>query len=149
MATAVQLRDPRTCVTSEVWEREVQLIMRDHGMDHETAERTFGQTIAYLVTSVERPDVHMGPAPRVDFGVHSFVLDSINYTAFCNTVAGHYIHHVPHLPQQNSGEAPSLRETVQAIKAAGFGIDHDLWNADEADCSQCHAGCTDSPVGGK
>ncbi|MGK5637409.1 glycine-rich domain-containing protein [Streptomyces sp. URMC 126] len=149
MATAVQTRDPRSFVTPEVWEREVRLIMRDHSVERETAERTFDQTIAYLVTSAERPGVHMGPAPRVDVGVHSFVLDSINYAAFCNAVAGHYIHHVPHLSEQGGGEAPSLRETVQAIKASGFAIDYELWNADESDCSQCHAGCTDSPVGGK
>ncbi|MCD9143002.1 glycine-rich domain-containing protein [Streptomyces albireticuli] len=149
MTTAVETRDPRSRVAPDVWEREVRLIMRDHGTDRGLAERTFGQTIAYLVTSVERPDVRMGPAPSVDLGLHSFVLDTINYTAFCNAVAGHYIHHVPHLPQENVSQAPSLRETVETIKAAGFTIDHELWNASETDCSQCHAGCTDSPVGGK
>ncbi|MEU5426250.1 hypothetical protein AB0H73_11665 [Streptomyces olivoreticuli] len=122
--------------------------MRDHDLDRDTAERTFGQTIAYLVTSVEHPDVPMGPAPRVDLGVHSFVLDTINYTDFCLMVAGRYVHHVPHLSGEATG-SPSLRATVQALKAAGFTIDHELWNASEADCSQCHAGCTDSPVGGK
>ncbi|MEU5420287.1 glycine-rich domain-containing protein [Streptomyces sp. NPDC001407] len=149
VATAVKLREPRTCVAPEVWEREVRLIMRDHEMDQETAERTFGQTIAYLVTSTERPDVRMGPTPSVDLGLHSFVLDTINYTSFCHAIAGHYIHHVPYLPQQKSGRPPSLRETVQAIKAAGFNIDHELWNATASDCSQCHDGCSDSPVGGK
>ncbi|GAU68550.1 Syd protein [Streptomyces sp. NBRC 110611] len=59
-------------------------------MDRDTAERTFGQTIAYLVTSTERPD--------------------------------------------------------QAIRDAGFVIDRELWNAKAADCHQCHACCSDSPV---
>ncbi|MEU5304906.1 glycine-rich domain-containing protein [Streptomyces noursei] len=121
--------------------------MRDHRLDRELAERTFGQTVAYLVASAERPDVAMGPARRVDFGVHSFVLDTINYTDFCLMVAGRYVHHVPHLPEQNTSEPYVLRDTVEAIKAAGFAIDHELWNATESDCSQCHAGCSDSPVG--
>ncbi|MGD3111315.1 glycine-rich domain-containing protein [Streptomyces sp. YGL11-2] len=146
MATAVQTREPRTCVIPEVWEREVRLIMRDHDMDRELAERTFGQTVAYLVTSAERSDVDMGPARRVDLGVHTFVLDSINYTDFCLMVAGRYIHHVPHLPEQNTGGPYVLRDTVEAIKAAGFAIDHELWDATESDCSQCHAGCSDSPA---
>ncbi|MEU8580340.1 glycine-rich domain-containing protein [Streptomyces abikoensis] len=149
MATAVETRDPRSCVAPDVWEREVRLIMRDHGTDRDLAERTFGQTIAYLVASAERPDVRMGPAPSVDLGLHSFVLDTINYTAFCDAVAGHYIHHVPHLPQENGSQPPPLRETVHTIRAVGFDVDHDLWDANESDCSQCHAGCTDSPVGGK
>ncbi|MEH6375768.1 hypothetical protein V7793_15720 [Streptomyces sp. KLMMK] len=149
MATAVETRNPRACVAPDVWERAVRLIMRDHEMDRGLADRTFSQTVAYLVTSGECRDVRMGPAPSVDLGVHSFVLDTINYTAFCIAVAGHYIHHVPHLPQENGSQPPSLRETVQAIKNAGFAIDHELWNASKSDCTQCHAGCTDSPVGGK
>ncbi|MEV5872766.1 hypothetical protein AB0L75_00780 [Streptomyces sp. NPDC052101] len=120
--------------------------MRDHEMDRELAERTFGQTVAYLVTSAEHPDAHLAPAPRVDLGVHSFVLDSINYTDFCVMVAGQYVHHVPHLPEAGNSPSP-LKSTVQAIREAGFAVDHELWNATAADCSQCHAGCTDSPVG--
>ncbi|RLU92083.1 hypothetical protein CTZ27_19665 [Streptomyces griseocarneus] len=147
VTTAVQLREPRAFVAPDVWEREVRLVMRDHGMGRDLAERTLGQTIAYLVTTAERPDVRMGPAPAVDLGLHSFTLDTVHYTAFCSAVAGRYIHHVPHLSQENGGLPPSLRETVRAVEAAGFAIDHELWNSTEADCSQCHAGCTDSPVG--
>ncbi|MFI0739450.1 glycine-rich domain-containing protein [Streptomyces sp. NPDC021100] len=148
MPTAVRTRDPRTFMAPEVWERQVRLIMRDHGVERGLAERTLGQTVAFLVTSAERPEVEMAPAPRVDLGVHSFVLDTVNYTDFCRTAAGRYVHHVPRLPEGGS-EPPSLKATVRAVKAAGFAVDHELWNATEADCSQCHAGCTDSPAGGK
>jgi hypothetical protein len=119
--------------------------MRDHSMDRETAERTFDQTIAYLVTSAERPEVQMGPARLVDLGVHTFVLDTINYTEFCQQHAGHYIHHVPHLPEEKAGQPYVLKQTIQAIRDAGFPIDRELWNAKEADCHQCHACCHDSP----
>ncbi|MFJ2270227.1 glycine-rich domain-containing protein [Streptomyces sp. NPDC087849] len=150
MATAVQVRDPRTCVSPQVWEREVQLIMRDHAMERDLAERIFGQAVAYLVTSAERPEVPMGPAQAVDLGVHSFVLDSINYMAFCDQHAGRYIHHVPQLPGEGTQEPPALRDTVRTIRASGFEIDAELWTMkDAADCTQCHAGCTDSPNSGK
>ncbi|MEW2709502.1 hypothetical protein AB0948_31570 [Streptomyces koyangensis] len=114
------------------------------------AERIFGQTVAYLVVSAERPDTRMGPSSAVDLGVHSFVLDSINYMAFCDQHAGRYIHHVPHLPDEGTQAPPALRDTVEAIRASGFEIDPELWAMNQAaDRSQCHAGCTDSPNSGK
>ncbi|WP_405743842.1 hypothetical protein OG422_19075 [Streptomyces sp. NBC_01525] len=148
MATAVQVRDPRTCLSPQVWDREVRLIMRDHAMERDLAERVFGQAVAYLVTSTERPEVRMGPSQAVDLGVHSFVLDSTNYTAFCDRHAGRYIHHVPHLPGEGTEAPPALRDTAKAIQASGFGVDRELWNVQGAECSQCHAGCTDSPNSG-
>ncbi|KIX78402.1 hypothetical protein SF12_09125 [Streptomyces sp. MBRL 601] len=150
MATAATVRNPRHCVSTEVWNREVRLIMRDHALERDLAERIFGQTVAYLVVSAERPDTRMGPSSAVDLGVHSFVLDSINYMAFCDQHAGRYIHHVPHLPDEGTQAPPALRDTVEAIRASGFEIDPELWAMNQAaDCSQCHAGCTDSPNSGK
>ncbi|MFB7912421.1 glycine-rich domain-containing protein [Streptomyces sp. NPDC056061] len=150
MATAVQVRDPRTCVPTQVWDREVRLIMRDHAMERDLAERIFGQAVAYLVTSAECPETRMGPSQAVDLGVHSFVLDSVVYTEFCDQYAGHYIHHIPHLPGQDTQEPLALRDTVKAIQTSGFEIDPELWTMkDAAECSQCHAGCTDSPNSGK
>ncbi|MFD7094727.1 hypothetical protein [Streptomyces xanthophaeus] len=43
-----------------------------------------------------------------------------------------------------------MATTTAAIRAAGFTIDAEFWpNEGVADCSQCHAGCTDSPAGAK
>lgn len=141
----VALRDPRDCVTAEVWHREVRLIMRDHDMDWELAERTFGQVVAYLVTSAENPETPMGPTPEVDKGVHSFVLDTPRYWDFCVEHAGRYLHHVPHLPEERAGQPKVLHGTIQAIRAAGFRVDDELWGAQAGDCHQCHACCADSP----
>jgi hypothetical protein len=145
MTTTVQLRDPRAYVSSDVWEREVRLIMRDHTMDREWAERTFGQTVAYLVTSAENPDVAMGPTPQVDKGVHSFLLDTPRYWEFCMSLSGAYLHHVPHLPEERAGQPKVLHGTIAAIRAAGFPLDDELWGALDVDCHQCHACCADSP----
>lgn len=147
MTTALTLRDPRTCVSAEVWDREVRLIMRDHDLDRDLAERTFGQTVAYLVVAGENPDVPMGPTPAVDKGVHSFTLDTPNYFAFCEENAGRYIHHIPHLPEDGEEGVLVLNSTIHAIRAAGFPLDAELWNAKVADCNQCYAGCHDSPGG--
>lgn len=149
----IALRDPRTCVSEHAWERLVRLIMRDHGLERDLAERTAGQTVAYLVTSAENPEITMGPTPAVDKGVHTFVLDSPNYFAFCDQHAGRYIHHVPHLPDDTGSDGDSdggsavglVKRTISAIRAAGFPVDTELWNAQGADCNQCYNGCSDSP----
>ena len=143
--TDIAVRDPRTCLPEHTWERLVRLIMRDHDLDHGLAERTAGQTVAYLVTSAEQPEITMGPAPAVDKGVHTFVLDSPSYFAFCDQHAGRYIHHVPHLPDDETGEIDLVKRTIAAIRAAGFPVDAELWNAEAADCNQCYNGCSDSP----
>lgn len=143
--TDVALRDPRTCVPEEVWEREVRLIMRDHTVERDMAERIFGQTVAYLVTSAENPDTPMGPTPAVDKGVHSFVLDTPRYWDFCMQHAGTYLHHVPHLPEERAGQPKVLQQTIRGIRAAGFLLDTELWSALDVDCHQCHACCADSP----
>ncbi|USX56446.1 hypothetical protein [Lentzea sp. HUAS12] len=144
-ATTVVLRDPRTLVSPEVWERLVKLIMRDHDIDFDLAERTFGQTLAYLVAAAENPGTPMGPTPAVDLGVHTFVLDTPRYIDFCQTYAGRYIHHVPVLEDDHGSPQQVLRTTIEAIRKAGFDPDRELWNAADVDCNQCYAGCHDSP----
>ncbi|WP_045311809.1 hypothetical protein [Lentzea aerocolonigenes] len=146
MSSAVILRDPRTCVSAEVWDREVRLIMRDHDRDRDMAERIFGQAVAYLVVAGENPDIPMGPTPIVDEGVHSFTLDTPNYFQFCDeNNDGRYIHHIPHLTGEGQDGPLVLNGTIRAIRRAGFAVDAELWNAPSVDCNQCYAGCHDSP----
>ncbi|SMD01162.1 hypothetical protein [Lentzea albidocapillata] len=148
MSTAVTVRDPRACVSAEVWDREVRLIMRDRDRDREMAERIFGQAVAYLVVAGENPDVPMGPTPIVDEGVHSFMLDTPNYFLFCDeNNNGRYIHHIPHLPDDGQEGPLVLNGTIKAIRAAGFPLDAELWNTQSVKCNQCYAGCHDSPDG--
>ncbi|MEU4180548.1 hypothetical protein [Streptomyces sp. NPDC026589] len=165
MNTAVVIRDPKTYVTPDVWEREVALLLRNRENTRELAEAKFGQAIAYLITCGENPDALMGPSEQVDEAWHSFMLDSIPYHHFTNRHFGRYIHHVPELPgtaagvpclsdeettrgghDSGSGGPLVLKQTIKAIKAAGFEIDPDLWDMESAaGCNQCHAGCHDSP----
>ncbi|MFE3945851.1 glycine-rich domain-containing protein [Streptomyces sp. NPDC059118] len=165
MSTAVVIRDPKAYVTPDAWEREVTLLLRNPENTRELAEAKFGQAIAYLVTCGNNPDLLMGPSKQVDEAWHSFMLDSIPYHHFTDRHFGRYIHHVPELPGVAAGVLPSaddevkkdgrdgetggplvLERTINAIKAAGFEIDPDLWGMESAaDCNQCHAGCHDSP----
>ncbi|MFE4372213.1 glycine-rich domain-containing protein [Streptomyces sp. NPDC056835] len=149
MSTAVVIRDPKAYVTPDVWEREVTLLLRNPDNTRELAEAKFGQAVAYLVTCGENPDLLMGPSKQVDEAWHSFMLDSIPYHHFTDRHFGRYIHHVPELGDgrdAKDGGPLVLERTINAIKAAGFEVDPDLWGMESvADCNQCHAGCHDSP----
>ena len=146
--------DPATLVEPEVMERLAVRITKDHpATDMVTARRIVGQTAAFLAAGAALPGVELSPSKTVDVGWHTWILHTVDYAAFCDRVAGRFIHHVP-TPDGESAEGghEAVRQrTLDAMTAAGFQIDHDLWSeaAMMGDCSQCHAGCSDSPNSGK
>ena len=73
-------RNPRDYVSSEVWEREVALLMRDYPFDRVMAERLFGQAVASLITAMERwgEGLEMCCGRIVDIAVHEFIQDTRN-----------------------------------------------------------------------
>lgn len=64
--------------------------------------------------------------------------------AFCDRL-GRLVDHVPDAKPRNMGAARAdVAWTRDLIRADGHPADDELW-AVSADCSQCHAGCSDSP----
>jgi hypothetical protein len=153
MATTTVVRVPESYVSTEVWDRQVALLLRNPANTEELAGRKFGQCIAYLMACGENPDLMLGPSAQVDEAWHSFMLDSVHYHHFTQARFGRYIHHVPQVREQavdgrdsGTGGPLVLERTVCAIRAAGFQVDAELWGMEEAaECNQCHAGCHDSP----
>ncbi|MEW1697680.1 MULTISPECIES: hypothetical protein [unclassified Streptomyces] len=115
-------------------------------------ERGVNQTVAFLATST-RSDEPLTPSLRVDLFWHAFVQRTVPYVAFSRSLGVDCIHHVP--DEDEGGSDPetgrsAMALTTSAIRAAGFTVDAEFWPEEgAAECSQCHAGCTDSPVGGK
>ncbi|PJE95641.1 hypothetical protein CUT44_21980 [Streptomyces carminius] len=111
-------------------------------------ERGVNQLAAFLATSARTSET-LTPSLRVDEFWHRFVLRTKEYAAFCDALGAGFIHHVPE-PTGMSDPAKGravMKRTMDAIEAAGFTIDAEFWpGAGAADCTQCHAGCTDSPV---
>jgi hypothetical protein len=146
MATAVlhpteqQVRDPRSFVAPEVWDREIALLVRDNPFDVVMTERLFGQAIAYLITAIEKwgQDLEIGCGQLVDTAVHAFILDTVNYREFCHRYfAGKFLEHVPEIERKCDG---SVQRTAEIIQANGFAVDWPLWEADFAKCTPCHPG---------
>lgn len=131
-------RDPRAYVTPEVWDREIQLLVRDNPFDVVMAERIFGQAIAYLITAMAHRGKPLGVGQLVDYGVHALILDTKVYREFCAAhYGGNFLDHIPEIERKCDG---TVERTARVIEAEGFVVDWPLWQHDFAKCSPCAPG---------
>ncbi|MEU1601830.1 glycine-rich domain-containing protein [Micromonospora matsumotoense] len=145
-------RAGRELVSDELFTRLARRIAHDHPeLSPDLPARIADQALAFLGACAVTTE-SIGPSEMVDIGWHTFILHTRDYADFCERTAGRFIHHEPEPtsddPPPSSPEpigAPISR-TVSAIVAAGFTLDHPLWVGVAAECTQCHAGCTDSPT---
>ncbi|MFF5023771.1 glycine-rich domain-containing protein [Streptomyces collinus] len=143
--------DALTLLNPDLAERLVRRVAADHPEVTESlARRIVGQATAFIAASGRQPGRDLAPSKLVDSGWHAFILHTVDYAEFCQRVAGRFVHHVPtDEADETPGQAHRTRNrTLAAIAAAGYTVDEELW-PDVADCSQCHAGCSDSPNSGK
>ncbi|CDR10219.1 glycine-rich domain-containing protein [Streptomyces iranensis] len=142
--------DPRSLLNADLLGRLAARIVKDHDIALPLAERIAAQTAAFLAVCANNTSQPLTPSKAIDIGWHTFILHTRDYADFCQHVAGHFIHHVPTDPEEGEhGTAAAARQrTLDAIATAGYAVDTDLW-PEAADCSQCHAGCSDSPNSGK
>ena len=118
----------RSLVSDALFERLVARIVVDEQIERPMAERIMDQALAFLMACADNPGTPLSPSRLVDVGWHTFILHTREYAAFCERVAGHFIHHVPHDDDALSeplGQA--LGRSADAIRAAGFVVDADLW----------------------
>jgi hypothetical protein len=136
---ATTTRDPRSFVTPELWDRQIALLVRDNPVDTVMAERLLGQAIAYLITAMEKwgQGLELGVGALVDLAVHTLILDTHNYAAFCQKHHGEFLHHVPEIDRKADG---TVERTARALEANGFAVDWPLWRADFSKCSPCYPG---------
>lgn len=142
--------DPATLVDPEVMTRLALRVTGDHPeINEETARRIVGQAAAFIAASGQQPGHSLVPSELVDYGWHAFILHTVDYADFCQKVAGRFVHHVPtdEDEQMQGGAAAARERTVNAIQTAGYTVDAELWRS-AADCTQCQAGCHDSPKSG-
>jgi hypothetical protein len=154
-APAPECTTVRSLVSEDLFGRLAARVAADEQLPAELAERIIEQTLVFLLAASRnqggRP---LAPSAMVDLGWHAFVLYTRQYAAFCDRIAGRFLHHAPTDDGRATGDpAATRRRTVAALTATGYPVDADLWStgadcdvSGEGDsCSQCHAGCTDSP----
>lgn len=145
--TTTQQRSGRDLLGARLFDLLTRRIVAEHpGIDEAFAQRIVDQTGAFLAASANHTGEPLTPSPAVDLGWHAFILHTREYGVWCGTVAGRFLHHVPDEPAEGEpGKAAVERQrTLDAITAAGYRLDVELW-PEVTKCSQCHAGCTDSP----
>ncbi|WP_151898111.1 hypothetical protein [Streptomyces sp. C8S0] len=125
-----------------LWDREVALLLRDHTMVRDMADRILGNAVMYTIGCMEHPEVHLGVGKLVDIGVHQLILDTPVWWALCDAYnAGRYKHHAPFIERRRDGLC--LR-SADFLKSIGFDIDEELWAIDGTDCSPCDNKVPDS-----
>jgi hypothetical protein len=125
-----------------LWDREIALLLRDHTMVRDMAERILGNAVMYTIGCIEHPEVHLGVGKLVDIGVHQLILDTPVWWGICRLYnGGAYKHHAPFIERRRDGLC--LR-TADFLKSIGFDIDEELWAIDGTDCSPCDNKVPDS-----
>jgi hypothetical protein len=156
--TAPRLIDGRTLLSAPLADRLVARITAEHPeLPADMPARILDQALAFLGTCATATEP-IGPSDLVDIGWHTFILYTDEYAAFCDQIAGRFIHHVPddgtpgdEWPTAPQADRVTLATTVAAMRQAGYRIDAELWSMTAAadcssKCTQCHAGCTNSPT---
>ncbi|MDX3360577.1 MULTISPECIES: hypothetical protein [Streptomyces] len=137
-------------VPDQVRDRLSAFIRRDHPeFSPEFAGRLVVESAKFQAASAARPEVRMAPSLLVDYGWHAWLMNTVEREALMERIGG-VVHHVPELPGEDRGDVKAIRRaTLDAMRVSGYGPDLEFWPAASADCTQCHAGCTDSPNSGK
>ncbi len=138
----------RSVVSNDLFGRLVSRIVHDEQVERQFAERIVDQALAFLVTCALNVGEPLSPSELVDVGWHTFILHTHDYARFCDRIAGRFIHHVPTDTGDGAGDSarPVRTRTIEAIKAAGYSVDMDLWlNQRNDSCTGCHGGCHDDP----
>ncbi|KUN37654.1 hypothetical protein AQJ30_15310 [Streptomyces longwoodensis] len=137
-------------VPDEVRDRLAQYIVKEHPeFTVEFAGRLVVESAKFQAASAARPDVRMAPSLLVDIGWHAWLMHTTDRDALMKRIGG-VVHHVPELPGDDSGDKKAVRhDTLAVMRDTGNTPDLELWPAASGDCTQCHAGCTDSPNSGK
>jgi len=109
------------------------------------ARRILNDALGFLAFAAGHPG--HGPAPMPDLGWHTFMTYSPEYSAFCDAIAGRYLHHFPGDVEDVAAGAAECScsadgsvlnggadaaSTVAAMRQTGVDVDIDLWVGESA-----------------
>ncbi|WP_338598793.1 hypothetical protein [Saccharopolyspora sp. SCSIO 74807] len=146
MSATLERASSRTLISDDLFNTLSNRIARENACDFEYAERILEQALAFLITTARYPSRRLSPSSKVDVGWHTFILYTKEYAAFCHRYAGRFVHHVPNDYPNAVGEpgesaTVSRTATLDAIEAAGYVADPELW---EIVAGKCKPGDTEN-----
>ncbi len=121
---------------------EVALLLRDHTMVCDMAERILGNAVMYTIGCMETPRSTWASASSLTsaFTSSSSTRRCGGPSATCRRgplQAPRPVHRAP--PRR-----PVPARTADFLKSIGFGVDEELWAIDSTDCSPCDNKVPDS-----
>ncbi|MGW1278000.1 hypothetical protein ACWD4V_13750 [Streptomyces tsukubensis] len=139
----------RSLVAPDFFSRLSARVGALHDLDLGLANRITDQALAYLATCAQKPPgaATLYMSPMVDLGWHAFLEYTKAYDDFFADHGWPKVHHNPcDMPGVDYGSlADLLPRTAEAITAAGFAVDGELWTASRVDCGDT---CGDDGGGG-
>ena len=124
-----------------LWKRLVDRMVSEKVLEPAYAERLLDQALGFLLLCAKNPGESFAPSDAVDIAWHTFILHTRDYAAFCERIAGRFIHHDPVDESLGTHHCPGT-DTPGAMRSLGIHVDDELWNS-QADCGgkSCYS-CT-------
>ncbi|MDB4873194.1 MAG: hypothetical protein JWL97_4198 [Gemmatimonadales bacterium] len=140
-ATDSIVTDPRSLITPDLFTQLVGRIVKDEQVDQQYAERIMVQALAFLKACALSPGRSLAPSEAIDPAWHVFILHTSEYAAFCQHIAGRFIHHRPdRLSGEPTDPVDAIGTTVAAMRDLDLPVDEELWSA-PTNCQKCNE-CT-------
>ncbi|MDT0441199.1 glycine-rich domain-containing protein [Streptomyces johnsoniae] len=120
------------------------------GMREPLAQRIVSQGAAFVGAAAVTEHT-ISPSRTVDEGWHALILHTRIYQRLCDR-AGRFVHHVPQAPDSGRFDTAWRDRAMDAIRAAGFEVDEELWRPPgdrtvdvAAQCQHRPPTCDDAP----
>ncbi|MFJ3834426.1 glycine-rich domain-containing protein [Streptomyces sp. NPDC090054] len=114
------------------------------GMDISMGSRIVVEALKFVAAGA-RTSVGIAPSRVVDEGWHALILHTALYQDLCARLGGAFVHHYPERPDTGRYDHAIHERTADAIRAAGYEPDHQLWAGPEDDLVSVAAKCQHAP----
>lgn len=143
--TETKSRDARGLIAEESFEFIVDGVLRNNeGMEREVAESIVEEALKFVYVCAKNTGDPMRPSRVVDEGWHSLILHTHTYQKLCSNL-GRFVHHRPEKADRTRRDPEALKRTHDAIVAAGFTTQRDMWLAPDGGGINVAASCDHSP----
>ncbi|MFJ1865563.1 hypothetical protein ACIOD1_13110 [Streptomyces sp. NPDC088097] len=114
------------------------------GMDISMGSRIVIEALKFVVAGT-RTTFGVAPSRVVDEGWHALILHTALYQSLCARLGGNFVHHYPERPDTGRYDPEVHARTAEAIRAAGYEPDPQLWAGPEDDLVSVSAKCQHAP----
>lgn len=137
-------RNARSLIADESFTYVVDGVLRNNPeMARDVAESIVEEALKFVYVCAKNTSDPMRPSRVVDEGWHALILHTHIYRKLCDNL-GRFVHHLPERADRTRRDDAALRRTHDAIKAAGFEPQRDMWLA-PSDQFKVAADCDHSP----